>query len=144
MKAKLILMCAVGIISLCLVACTPPQASVDVSCDDFAESLNVTEEMEIGVGGSLIVSLCSNPSSTGFEWSEAQISDPSVLQQTDHKYVAPEGTGSEPPLVGAPGKDIWTFKALKQGVSNTTMEYSQPWEGGTKAAWTFVLTVTVK
>jgi len=141
MKGKLILMCAVGIISLCLVACAPQQVpvSVDVSCDDFAASGNITEEVEVGVGELLTVTLCSNPT-TGFEWSsEAQISDQAVLQQTDHKFVAPESD-----LVGAPGEEVWTFKTLQQGASNVSMEYGRPWEGGEKAAWTFVLTVDVK
>ena len=145
MKGKLILMCAVGIISLCLVACAPPQVpvSVDVSCDDFAASQNITKEVEIGVGESLTVTLCSNPT-TGFEWSGAEIGDQTVLQQTEHKFVDPEGIGGEPPLTGAPGKELWTFKALKQGASNVSMEYGRPWEGGEKAVWTFVLTVDVK
>ena len=137
MKGKLILMCAVSIISLCLVACVPPQISVDVSCDDFAASQNITDEVEIGVGDSLKVTLCSNPT-TGFAWSEAQISDEAVLEQTNHEFVAPEED-----LVGAPGKDVWTFKALEQGATNVSMEYGQPWEGGEKASWTFVLTVDV-
>ena len=137
MKGKLILMCAVSIISLCLVACAPPQISVDVSCDDFAASQNITDEVEIGVGDSLKVTLCSNPT-TGFAWSEAQISDEAVLEQTDHEFVAPEED-----LVGVPGKDVWTFKALEQGATNVSMEYGQPWEGGEKASWTFVLTVDV-
>jgi len=53
--------------------------------------------------------------------------------------VAPETS-----LVGAPGKEVWTFKALKKGTTKIAMEYSQPWEGGEKGGWTFNLTVVVK
>jgi inhibitor of cysteine peptidase len=62
-----------------------------------------------------------------------------VVQQTGHEFVSPEKTG----LVGAPGNEVWTFKALKKGTSTVTMEYSRLWEGGEKGVWTFNLTVVV-
>jgi len=142
MKAKLVLICAVGVLSLFLFACTPAakQASVEVSCDDFSQQNHITKQVEVGAGGTLTVTLCSNQT-TGFMWSEtAQISDQSVLQQTDHKFVPPEAEG----VVGAAGKEVWTFNALKKGTSTVSVEYSRPWEGGEKGEWTFNLTVTVK
>jgi len=142
MKSKLILVCVVVAISLCLFACLPTskQASVEVSCDDFMRQNHISQQAEVAVDGSLTVTLCSNPT-TGFQWVEsAQISDQTVLQQTDHKFVPPEETGVE----GAAGKEIWTFKALKKGTSTISMEYSRPWEGGEKGEWTFALTVTAK
>lgn len=141
MKTKLILICAVGVLSFFLFACAPAakQASVEVSCDDFSQE-HISKQVEVAAGGTVTVTLCSN-STTGFIWSEtAQISDQSVLQQTDHKFVSPEAEG----LVGAAGKEVWTFKALKKGTSTVSMEYSRPWEGGEKGVWTFNLMVTVK
>ncbi|MCK4963826.1 MAG: protease inhibitor I42 family protein, partial [Dehalococcoidia bacterium] len=38
----------------------------------------------------------------------------------------------------------WTFKALKKGTSEISMEYRRPWEQGVQPAETFVLTVLVK
>lgn len=141
MKTKLILTCAVVIASLCLLACSPAtkEASVEVSCDDFMEGKHISQEVEVAVGDSLTVTLCSNPT-TGFKWSEsAEISDRAVLQQTKHEFLSPKGD-----LVGAAGQEVWTFKALKPGTTELSMEYSRPWEGGEKAEWTFVLTVVVK
>jgi inhibitor of cysteine peptidase len=63
-----------------------------------------------------------------------------VLKNVANTYEAPEDID----MVGAPGKEIWTFKALKKGTSTISMEYSQPWPNGTKAAETFDLTVVVK
>ena len=148
MKSKLILTCAMVAISLCLFACTlaPKQVSVEASCDDFmklAPVCAISKEIEVPVGGSLTVILCSNPT-TGFQWESARISDQTVLQQVDHEFEAPEYTGNRSPPPGTPGKEVWTFKALKEGKSTISMEYSQPWGGGTKAAWKFVLTVVVK
>ena len=142
MKAKLILICAVGVLSLFLFACAPVarQASVEVSCDDFSQQNHITKQVEVGAGGTLTVTLCSNQT-TGFMWSEtAQISDQTVLQEVGQCVVSPEAEG----LVGAAGKEVWTFKALKKGTSTVSVEYSRPWEGGEKGEWTFNLTVTVK
>ena len=144
MKTKLILTCAVVVISLSLLACAAPsgQASVDVSCDDFYQHEHLSQQIEVQAGDSFTVTLCSNPT-TGFLWSEmAQISDQTVLQETEHKFVSPESEPPPPP--GTPGQDVWTFQALKKGTSTVAMEYSRPWEGGEKGEWTFVLTVTVK
>ena len=134
MKSKVVLICALAAIMLGLFACAqaPQQVSVDASYSG--------KTVELGVGGSLIVTLESNPGSTGFQWGSADISDETVLQQVDQRYEAPE----EGSMIGAPGKEIWTFKGLKKGESSISMEYSQPWEGGTKAAETFELTVVVK
>jgi len=139
-------MCAVVTILLCLFACSPPskQVSVSVSCDDFIKlppgERVISKAVEVAIGDSFTVTLCSNRT-TGFQWSEsAQISDQTVLQQTAHEFVPPEAKGVE----GAAGKEVWTFKALKKGKTDVSMKYSRPWEGGEKGAWTFVLTVTVK
>ncbi len=143
MKSGLILMCAMVAISLSLFACSS-EVSVAASCDDFMKNQHISKEVGVPVDGSLTVTLCSNPT-TGFQWLEsAQISDQTVLQQMSHKFVAPTAKGDEPPAPGTAGQEIWTFKALKEGTSTISMEYSRPWEGGEKGEWTFELTVTVK
>lgn len=141
MKIKLVMMCALAAILFCLSACSPSsrQVSVAVSCDDFMTGKHISKEVEAAVNGSLEITLCSNPT-TGFLWSEsAQISDRSVLQQTDHRSVPPEQGA-----LGAAGKEVWTFDVLKEGKSTVSMEYSRPWEGGEKGEWTFTLTVTAR
>ena len=133
MKSKLMSLCAISAISLCLVACSsaPSQVSVD--------ALYSGQEVEIAVGGSLTVTLESN-ASTGFQWELVSISDETVLEKVADTYEAPEDTG----MVGAPGKEIWTFTALEKGTTTISMEYSRPWENGTQAAETFDLTIVVK
>jgi len=145
MKSKLILMFTISAISLSLFACSPApkQVSIEVSCDDFMKQQHISQEVQVPAGDSFTVTLCSNPT-TGFQWESAQISDQTVLQQSDHKFEAPEYNGDMPPPPGSPGKEIWTFQALKEGKSTISIEYSQPWEDGMKATWTFVLTVVAK
>jgi predicted secreted protein len=113
---------------------------VTASCDDFAKLRHISQEVEITVGESFTVALCSNPT-TGFQWSQsAQINDQTLLQQVDHKFVPPE----EKDVMGAPGREVWTFKALKRGMTGVSMAYSRAWEGGDEGEWTFNLTVIVK
>ena len=110
-----------------------------VSVDDSYNG----KEVEINVGDLLTVSLESNPT-TGFRWELAEISDTTVLELVENKYEAGSGAKQNPPVAGAGGKEIWTFKALEEGTTKLTMEYSRPWKGGEKAVNTFVLTVAVK
>ena len=116
------------------------QASLEVSCDEFASDQHISQELEVDAGDSFTVALCSNQT-TGFQWSESvQIDDETIVEQTNHKFISPE----EQQIVGAAGQEVWTFQALQEGTTTVKMEYSQPWEGGTKAEWTFTLTLVVE
>lgn len=144
MKSKLFILGSVLIVSaLILGGCTPStsqEASADVSCDDFMKLQSISRELEVAVDSSFTLTLCSNPT-TGFQWESAKISDQTVLAQVGHQFVSPESETPPPP--GTAGKEVWTFKALKKGKSTISIEYSQPWEGGEKAAWTYALAVVV-
>jgi len=144
LKIKSVLFSMVIALSLFLVACSSAeQASLAVSCDRFREVKHITQEIDVSAGDMFSVILCSNPT-TGFQWTHfAQIGDRGVLEQTDHQFSLPE-SGNQPPVTGAPGQEIWTFNALKEGTSTVSMEYSQPWLDGKKGEWTFTLNVTVK
>ena len=120
---------------------TEQEALIAVLCDDFQSTKHISKEIEVNVGDSFKVALCSNPS-TGFQWSEtALISDPNIVQQTYHELITPESEPPPPP--GTPGQQVWTFEVLKEGTTTVSLEYSRPWEGGEKGEWTFKLTVTV-
>jgi inhibitor of cysteine peptidase len=115
--------------------------AISVSYDDFQKQKNIVQDINVSNGETITVTLFSN-ATTGYKWEEnTQISDSQVLQQIDHKYVAPGNTGGK---VGVGGAEVWSFKALKAGTSTIYTEYSQPWEKGTKGTWTFKLKVTVK
>ena len=142
MKAKLILMGIVVAALLSLVACSAAeeQAQVSVDIDDFMGQKHISKEVEVAVDGLLTVTLGSNQT-TGFKWELAEITDESVLEQVGEQEYKSPGGGAPP---GAGGEEVWTFKALKKGAAEVSMEYSRPWEGGETAEWTFVLTVVVK
>jgi inhibitor of cysteine peptidase len=137
MKTKLVLVCSVIVALVALGACTaalgqaaPEEMSVNES--------NAGKEVELATGGTLTITLESNPT-TGFRWELARISEGDVMELTGNEFK-----GAENGLVGAGGKEVWTFKALAPGKSTITLEYSRPWAGGEKADQTFEVTVVVK
>ena len=147
MKSKIFVLLMVATSYLLLGSCSSakPQYSVEAQYDEFAAvqetiSRHVTKSIDVPAGSSFTVALWSNQT-TGFKWSgSAMIGNQTIVQQTDHKYVAPEAKE----VVGAAGNEVWTFKAVKAGTTTVSMEYSQPWEGGQKDAFGFFLTVNVR
>ena len=69
-----------------------------------------------------------------------ELPEKTVLKHVDNKYVPPEAEG----VVGATGKEVWTFHAEEKGKSTIYMVYRRPWEEGVQPAKTFTLTVVVK
>jgi inhibitor of cysteine peptidase len=100
------------------------------------------EEVALAVNDILTVTLDSNSASTGYQWNtNANISDRTVLRQTDNEYYPPTSSS----VVGAPGQEVWTFKALKAGKSTISLEDRRSWEPTTiPPASTFTLTVIVQ
>ena len=111
---------------------SPTSALVNVD-DSFSG-----KQVQLSVGQLLVLTLASN-ATTGYSWTLAQNSDESVLAKIENKYIAPQTT-----LIGAGGKEEWTFKALKTDISIISMEYRRPWETDTPPAQTFDLTVVVR
>jgi len=122
---------------------TGEATSVEVGCDEFIGTDETGRDVLVPVDGSLLVVLCSNPT-TGFEWELAEISDETVVELVDSEYEPGKKAKQDPPVPGAGGTEIWSFKALKTGEATISMEYNQPWEGGEKATWTFNLTIVVE
>ena len=103
------------------------------------QTKNIVRTLEMQRGDTLTLALGSNPT-TGFKWTEqTQISDKTIVDQTGHEFVEPAAN-----VLGAAGKEVWTYQALKTGTTQISAQYSRPWEGGAKAEWTLDLTVTVK
>ena len=127
-------------VSLSLLSCivTSHDFSDEITCDQFAGLGDQTGEFKVEVGDKIRVELCSNPT-TGFEWAYDTSGD-TVLQEEDRDFVEAE----DEDVVGASGKQLWTFEAIDKGTAEVSMEYSQPWDGGIKAEWTYSMTVTVK
>ena len=143
MKRALVHVCLLAVVTVALAACSVAAAqpsSVEVTCDEFSKQsqpARVGRNLSLPAGQTFTLTLCSNQT-TGFQWEEPKVSDAAVLQSVDHKFQEPSGN-----LVGAAGKEIWTFKGLKKGQATVSVDYSRPWQGGEKGVWQFNLTVDV-
>ncbi|MFC2006615.1 protease inhibitor I42 family protein [Chloroflexota bacterium] len=146
MKAKTMALLVVATLFLFLIGCSSSelQYAIEIPYDDFAKvqgtpSRLVAICMLVPVGSPFTVTLWSNQT-TGFQWSEqAMVEDLNIVQQTDHEFLLPDVKET----VGAAGKERWTFRALKQGITTISTEYSQPWKDGQKDDFEFFLTVSV-
>jgi len=136
LMALLITLCFALSLSSCFV--TSRDTHVNLSYDEFsANPTSIRNDFTLQVGDKLYIELCSNPS-TGFKWSYTEnISDIVKVEGYDYQEA-------EPDTVGAYGKETWTFEGAKAGTTTISMEYSQPWEGGTKREWTYTVNVKVK
>ena len=96
------------------------------------------KQITVNAGDSFTLTLDSNVT-TGFSWSNASISNASVLQETSHEYITPPT-----PRIGQGGHEKWTFKALAEGTNTISMNYSRSWETGVAPAATFNVTIVVQ
>lgn len=110
-----------------------------IGCDEFEESAAVASSVDVSAGATLVLGLCSNPS-TGYRWSEPVSSDPSVASVSGWVYEAPQAADG---LVGTPGTEHVTITGIAPGSAIISASYDQPWEGGQKGAWSVELTVNV-
>lgn len=138
MLLRIIMLLVLGTAMLSMSSCTTSHDySYQISCDKFAENSKYSSDVTLEVGDKIRLELCSNQS-TGFKW-EYKFTAENVVQQEDYDFEEPSAD-----VVGAPGKELWTFEAVETGTTEIQMEYSQPWEGGTKAEWTYTVKVTVQ
>jgi inhibitor of cysteine peptidase len=125
------ILAALTAILLLATACSSPR-SVTLT------NTNNGGNLEVQVGGQIIVKLDGNPS-TGYTW-EAKDLDATMFKQVGD----PVFSSSNPGLVGSAGTLTLTFNALKAGTSQLTMIYHRPWETGVDPINTFTVRVTVK
>ncbi len=95
------------------------------------------QRIVLSVGGTLTLTLESN-ASTGYAWQLDSISDPSVVAYVSNEYVPPAPVGGDMMIVGAPGEEVWKFRATASGQAVIKLVYVGP--GGDVAR---TLTVTV-
>lgn len=81
--------------------------------------------MEAQAGQNFTIILKAN-ATTGYQWQFAKPLDENLVQLINSKYLA-----DKTKLVGAGGKQVWIFKALKAGQANISFKYVRPWEKNT-------------
>lgn len=95
------------------------------------------EEVTLGKGQVLVISLPGNPS-TGYSW---QMVDPegAIVEQVGEPEFKAESD-----LMGAPGTITLRFEAVEAGEMALTLAYQRPWEADVEPLETFTVQVTVQ
>jgi inhibitor of cysteine peptidase len=97
-----------------------------VSASSICDNAPCEKPINVSQGENFNISLESNPGSTGFEWWSQFETE--YLSLVDSAFVpGDQGAG----MVGAPGKQLFTFNAKKAGETDVIMLYLRPWENGT-------------
>ncbi len=78
--------------------------------------------IEIMIGQEFAIELESNKT-TGYQWQLAQPLSNSIIELLCDEYQV-----SKTGLIGAGGKEIWTFKSISSGETIISMKYIRPWE----------------
>ncbi len=104
-----------------------------------ADEKQSPEPRKVSIGEEFTIVVESTPS-TGYLWRLAEQPDPNVVKSLGMKFEPPPRTG----LVGAPGKEVWTFRAEGAGQTVIRLEYVRPWEKGKPPARTETQQVIVE
>jgi len=95
------------------------------------------KSIEVKAGQRFIIRLDANHT-TGYQWQLVQPLDPNILELVSSEYRPVEAK-----LVGAGGKEAWTFKSVRPGKAKVSFKYLRPWEKDAKPAETedFIIVV---
>jgi predicted secreted protein len=103
--------------------------------DEFSDP-NIS--IHVAQGREFALRLESN-ASTGYSWELARPLDDARLALVGSRYV--QGQSS---LVGAPGSELWTFRAVARGQTTIDLEYVRSWETEQTPARTASFSVSVE
>ena len=96
-----------------------------------------SNRLEVTLGQDFSVTLASN-ATTGYHWELAAPLDESVVKLVGSEYKTPQTSA-----LGAPGQEIWIFRAVGKGQTVIDLKYVRPWEKDVAPAESASYVVTV-
>ncbi len=122
---------------LCGCAVRPVQAtgSGTGGVPDFSDP---AKPVKIPAGSEFTLTLESNRT-TGYQWQLAVTPYEKVVKLIGNRYELPDTK-----LIGAGGREIWTFKAVGNGKAEIVLKYVRPWEKDVPPVKEAVFTVVVE
>jgi inhibitor of cysteine peptidase len=131
--AVVLVIASIAIGATYAVSATNSNGNLSISAADSGKQIT------LNAGDSFILTLDSNTASTGFSWTNASVSNGSVVKEIGRESKEPDSK-----RIGASGQEIWTFKTLEKSTSTISMNYSKAWETEVTPAATFNVTIIVK
>lgn len=117
-----------------LASCSGEVSGASVTYDETVKMITAK------IGEPFSISLDSN-ATTGYQWKLSSPLDATVIKLESSVYQDPQ---SDRKIVGAGGKELWTFIPVGQGETLIRMEYIRPWETGSTPARAHEVKVVVK
>ena len=99
--------------------------------------------IEATAGKEFTISMKSNRS-TGYGWQLAKPLDETTVKLVKNDYQNAAQPFPDQRIVGGPGTEVWTFKALKSGKTAIEFKYVRPWEKDKAPAETKSVPVVIK
>lgn len=136
-KNIIFVVCAVVIVAIAIlgtiiyIANKPPK---NINIDPGATS----QATQAKINQMIVINLTSNPS-TGFSWQLADSYNKAVVTKESNTF-----TKNNSDAIGAPGTEVWTFKAVGKGSTTLDFSYLKSWEPNTAPAQTKQINITVK
>jgi inhibitor of cysteine peptidase len=96
------------------------------SANSICDNAPCEKVVNASLGKEFIVSVESNPRSTGFDWWTSF--DPQYVNLVNATYIP---GNKNTVMVGVSGREVFTFVPKSTGDTELTMLYLQPWENGT-------------
>ncbi len=128
-----------AIFTILLCSCAIPRGPVTGTVSGTAENFSdPAKQLQIPVGREFTLTLESNRT-TGYQWQLAEIPDENVVQLIGNRFDAPDTR-----LIGAGGKEVWTFKAVGKGRAEIRLKYVRLWEKDVPPVKEAVFTVVVE
>lgn len=145
MKKNVPLLCCSALLLLLGSGCAAPVGQEDnapvVIEADFSGGGPASETRSVPRGSIVEIRLKAN-ATTGYSWQFTQSGELDAAVLEKHVYSTPE---SNRELCGAPGVDVWRFRAAKKGRANLNFRYYRRWEKfspGHDAERVFTIVVT--
>ena len=87
-----------------------------------AQKSNPAEMIETQKGRKFTITLPANPT-TGYQWQLAKPLNDKMIKLISSEYIADDTL-----LIGSGGKQVWKFRAIKDGYAAIAFKYVRSWE----------------
>ena len=121
MRSILLLVSVLSLLTLLSIGCAV-QPSATVVAPEIKQYSNPVQPIIVSVGDQFEIDLDSNET-TGYSWTDNEIYAKEMLQLVNSQYLP-----GQTDRVGAGGKQVYLFKALKAGDTQITLTYKRSWE----------------
>jgi predicted secreted protein len=122
MKYGLIVYVVIAIVMFLEVGCMNDNFNQRKNLSETSQYSDPASPFTVSPGEKFIVIIASNHT-TGYSWQLARPINEKVIKLVNSEY-APARNG----LLGAGGKEIWTFIAVAAGETKISLKYVRPWE----------------